>query len=368
MQLNSIIVRSLAATTLFFSLNACNSETEVVTPSQPYDAGIFVVNRGNFTDNNGSITFINPSTKVSSFDIFQKENTNPVAGGVGDYIDVDGSGLILVDNLTAGKDYIQVVNARTFKAIAKIDSHMVENPRCVIKAGTNKAYVTCWDTFNADYSYKPGYILVIDLTKNKISKKITVQPGSDKMLLVGNEVIVSATGSSGTKNISIINTQTDAVTQTVEIGTDPRLIGTDVNGKLWFDADKKFVKFNLATKTVESRIALAKASTLDESAESFSFNKDKNVIFFVYSYYDYANDVTKGATYSFNITDATISTAKPFINKLFSGLASDPATGNLYAGFTPSYKQAGYVFRYQTNGTLIDSLKAEISPEKFIFK
>lgn len=367
MQFNSIIIRSLVASTLFLSLNACNSTSEP-EPSQPYDTGIFVVNRGNFSDNNGSITFINPTTKVSSFDIFQKENLNSVAGGVADYADVDGSGVILVDNQTAGKDYIQIVNARTFKAIAKIDSNMVENPSAVIKAGTNKAYISCWDTFNADYSYKPGTVLVVDLTKNKITKKITVQQGADKMVAIGNEVIVSSTTYSGTKNISIINTQTDAVSQTVEIGSNPRLIGTDANGKLWFYAGEKFVKFNLSTKTVESRTAFATESTLDQSANSFTFNKDKNVIFFVYSYYDYANNVSKGETYSFNINDASISTAKPFINKLFTGLTTDPATGNIYAGFTPSYKQAGYVFRYQPNGTLIDSLKAEINPVGFVLK
>ena len=367
MQFNSIIIRSLVASTLFLSLNACNSTSDP-EPSQPYDTGVFVVNRGNFFDNNGSITLINPTTKVTSFDIFQKENTNAVAGGVADYAEVDDKGLILVDNSTAGKDYIQIVNARTFKAVAKIDSNIVENPRYVVKAGTNKAYVSCWDAFNADYSYKAGYILVINLTTNKITKKIMVQPGAEKLLVVGNEVVVASTGYSGSSNITVINTQTDTVSQTVTIGYEPKLIGADANGKIWFEADGKFVKFNLSTKAVESRIAFATASTLNQSAGSFSFNKDKNVIFFVYSYYDYATNKSKGETYSFNINDASIATTKPFINKLFTGLNTDPSTGNIYAGFAPSLKQAGYVFRYQSNGTLIDSLKAEIGPEGFIFK
>ena len=90
---------------------------------------------------------------------------------------------------------------------------------------------------------------------------------------------------------------------------------------------------------------------------------------YVYSFYDAADGYKqKGETYSFSINDAVISTAKPLINKLFTGMSVDPASGNIYAGFTPSYKQAGYVFRYQSNGILIDSLKAEIAPEGFLFK
>ncbi|MEA5137791.1 YncE family protein [Arcicella rigui] len=367
MQLNSIIVRSLGAVTLFLSLNACNSTSEPV-PAQPYDAGVFVMNRGNFFDNNGSITLINPNTKATSFDIFQLENTNSVSGGVADYTEVDGKGLILVDNSTTGKDYIQIVNSGTFKSVATIPSTELENPRYAVKAGTNKAYITCWDAFNEDYSYKPGYVLVVDLATNKATKKIKVQEGAEKIIVVGNEAIVATTTYTGVKTISIINTQTDAVTQTVEIGNEPRLIGADANGKIWFYADGKFVKFNLSTKSVENRIAFA-TSNSTKSAGNFAFNKEKNTIFFVYSYSDANDDYKqKGETYSFNINDASIATTTPFINKVFTGLSTDPSTGNIYAGFTPSLKQAGYVFRYQSNGTLIDSVKVGIGPEGFLFK
>lgn len=367
MQFNSTIIRSLVASALFLGLNACKTTSEP-EPSQPYDSGVFVINRGNFFDNNGSINLLNPTTKAVNLDIFQIENINSLAGGVSDYVEVDGKGIILVDNATAGKDVIEIVNARTFKSVAKIPSSDLENPRYVVKAATNKAYVTCWDSFNDDYSYKPGYVLVIDLTTNKVTKKIAVQKGANKLVIVGNEAIVATTTYSGATTISIIDTQTDALKQTVEIGYEPQLIGADANGKIWLYADGKFVKFNLSSKSVESRIAFASPSSI-KSAGSFTFNKEKTAILFAY-YYEDANDnyKQKGETYSFGINDSSISTIKPIINKVFSGLGTDPNTGNIYAGFSPSLKQAGYVFRYQANGTLIDSLKAGIGPEGFLFK
>lgn len=367
MQFNTIYTRSLAVSVLILGLNACKSNSETA-PSQPYDTGVFVINRGNFFDNNGSISLINTTTKALTFDIFQKENINALAGGVSDYAELDGKGIILVDNATAGKDAIEIVNARTFKSVAKIPSADLENPRYVAKAATNKVYVTCWDSFNADYSYKPGYVLVIDLTTNKVTKKITVQKGANKLLIVGNEAIVTTTSYSEATTISIIDTQTDALKQTVEIGYEPQLIGADANGKIWFYADGKFVKFNLSSKTVENRIAFASPNSI-KSAGSFTFNKDKTAILFGYSYADAADNYKqKGETYSFGINEPIISTTKSVINKVFSGLSTDPNTGNIYAGFSPSLKQAGYVFRYQANGTLIDSLKAGIGPEGFLFK
>ena len=367
MQFNTIYVRSLAVVALFLGLNACKSTSEP-EPSQPYDTGVLVVNRGNFFDNNGSLSLINATTKAVSFDIFQIENVNSLAGGVSDYAEVDGKGIILVDNATAGKDAIEIVNARTFKSVAKIPSTELENPRYVVKAGSNKAYVTCWDSFNADYSYKPGYVLVIDLTTNKVTKKIVVQKGANKLVVVGNEAIVASTSYSNATTISIIDTQTDAIKQTVEIGYEPQLIGADANGKIWLYADGKFVKFNLSSKAVESRIAFASPSST-KSAGSFTFNKEKTAILFAYSYADVADNYKqKGETYSFGINESSVSTTKPIINRVFSGLSTDPNTGNIYAGLSPSLKQAGYVFRYQANGTLVDSLKAGIGPEGFLFK
>jgi hypothetical protein len=97
---------------------------------------------------------------------------------------------------------------------------------------------------------------------------------------------------------------------------------------------------------------------------------NKATIYYTFSFYDAAdNYVQKGETYSFSTTSTAIEAKIPFINRLFSGgLAVDPHTGDLYAGLVPSYKQAGYVFRYKANGTFIDSVKVEIAPSKFFFK
>ncbi|WP_028667788.1 DUF5074 domain-containing protein [Runella zeae] len=358
----------LFASVFVIGFSACStSEPE---PAQPYDNGVLVINAGNFLDNNGSISLLQRNSTTGSYDIFQKENSRSLAGGLSGYAEVNDKGVILVDNSTAGKDLIEIVNARTFKSLTTIPSTDIENPRAVVKASDTKAYVTCWDA-TGDYSnfYKnPGYVAVIDATTNKLSKKIPVQNGAETIVVVGNEAFVGNTGS-GKTQVSVIDITTDAVKQQVEVGRNPHIIGLDANNKLWLYAGSELVKFNPQTKTAETRLKIT-SSNASKSPSSFVLSADKKTIYYTYSFYDAADDYKqKGETYSFSIDATTIAADKPFINRLFSGgLGVDPQTGTIYAGLVPSFKQAGYVIRYQPNGTLVDSVKAEIAPSKFFFK
>lgn len=337
-------------------------------PAQPYDSGVIVVNAGNFSDNNGTLSLIQRDSKTAVYDIFQKENMRSLAGGISGYTEIDEKGLILVDNSTAGKDLIEIVNARTFKSLGTIPSSDIENPRKAVAAGTNKAYIVCWDALNADYSYKAGYIAVIDLITNKVTKKIAVQNGSESIQVIGNEAFVGNVYS-GKTAISVIDIITDAVKQTIEIGKNPSIISLDANNKLWMYAGGELVKFNPTSKVVESRMKIT-STNASKTPSSFVISADKKTIFFTNSFYDAADGYKqKGETYSFSIDATSVNADKPFINRLFGGgLGIDPQTGNLYAGLVPSYKQAGYVFRYKPSGVLIDSVKAEIAPSGFYFK
>jgi hypothetical protein len=365
MKINQILFSIIS----FVSLIACDKSVEAPAP-KPYDNGVIVLNVGNFFDNNGTISLLQRTNTTASLDIFQKENTRSIAGGISGYAEVNEKGIILVDNSTPGKDLIEIVDAHTFKFIATIGSKDIENPRNVIKVSNTKAYVTCWGTLGAypDTFKNPGYVAVIDLTTNMVTKKILVQSGAETIIAVGNEVIIGNTGSY--KNtITVIDITNETVKQTLEIGVNPNLIGIDGQNKLWIYAEPELIKFNLGSKTIESRIKISSPNK-DKNPSSFVISKEKNSIFFTNSFFDEADNYKeKGETYNVPINVNAFVADKPFINKLFGGgLAVDPQSGNLYAGLIPSYKQAGYVFRYTSTGVIIDSVKAEVAPSKFFFK
>ena len=350
------------------ALSVWNCKTSDPEPT-PYDAGVYIINQGNYFDNNGSLSFVAKNSTTTSTNIFNTVNARPLTGGVQDYSEIDGKGVILVDNSTAGQDKVEIVEAGTLKSLGTIQAPDVENPRYVVKAGLNKAYISCWAaTGSSPFYVNPGYILVIDLASRTVKKKIPVAKGAERIVVVGNEAFVGNVG--GERILAVINTDTDELEQSgLDVGVNPRPIAVDFNGKLWAytSSTKEMVKINPVSKAIETRLVVGSST---KSPASIAISADKKTFYFVNSYYD-ANYNEKGETYQFSIDATSIPATTPFINRFFTGLGVDPQTGLIYGGVTPSYKQAGYVLRYKPNGTsstLVDSVKAEIAPSGFYFR
>jgi hypothetical protein len=366
--MNKQATRSMLAG--FLALSVWNCTTSDPEPT-PYESGSFIINSGNFTDNNGSISFLPKTSTTTATDIFNTVNARTLTGGVQDYNEIDGKGVILVDNSTAGQDKVEIVESGTFKSLTTVKAPDVENPRYIAKAGLNKAYITCWDATGdfANFYVKPGYVLVMDLASRTVTKKIPVTKGAENIVVVGNEAFVGSAG--GERVITVINTETDEVKQPgIDVGVNVNPLAVDANGKLWAytSSTKEMVRINPSSKTVEARFKVGDPA---RSSRSFVLSSNKQLFYFVNSFYDAADNYKeKGQTYVFSVNDGT---SRTFLPRLFSGLgvdATDPrySDGVVYAGVTPSFKQAGYVLRYQTNGALIDSVKAEIAPSKFYFR
>ena len=343
------------------ALSVWNCKTSDPEPT-PYGDGVYIINQGAFGKNNGSLSYLSRTGNSVATNIFVQANPNLSAGGgtgqggnVQDYIEINGKGLILVDNLTAGQDKVEIVEAGTFVSRATLKAPDIENPRLVIQAGLNKAYISCWDV-SGDYSagtfYKdPGYIAVVDLNSGTVVKKIAAVKGVEAMVLVGNEVFAGSTGYSGNE-LAIINTETNEVKQKITFSSSPRPVAVDADGKLWVLAGSEMIRMDVITRSIEKRL------TLPASPSTITISQDKRTFFYS------ANK----RTYKFGINDTSASTTNPVFNRAFSALGVDPQTKRIYASVIPSYEQAGYVLRYEETGVLVDSVKAEIAPSGFYFR
>ncbi|MBO0947434.1 DUF5074 domain-containing protein [Fibrella sp. HMF5405] len=356
---------SAAAFTVATLLTACNSNTDP-TPTGPYTNGIFVLNAGNFLDNNGSLSWMTRNGKTAETDLFQTRNRRPLTGGVRGYVEAGNRGLILVDNSSTGLDKVEIVTTDSLKSVKTLASPDIENPRYAARINDTKVYVTCWGTTGGTNFYgAAGYVAVIDLTTNTVTKKIPVQRGAEGITIVGNEAYIGGVG--GDKLVQIMDTQTDAIKTSLSVASSISKLLPDANNKLWGFSGKNVVRIDPTSKTIEATILVG--TDTRKSPSNLTASADKRSFYFMYTFYDQADNFNqKGEMYRFNITDATISTATPTVNRLFSGLGLDPSANVLYAGFSPSYKQAGYVFRYQPTGQLIDSVRVEIAPSDFYFK
>ncbi|MCU0339819.1 MAG: DUF5074 domain-containing protein [Spirosomaceae bacterium] len=360
-----IIKRLPAVAVSVFLLTACNSSVE---PTQPYDSGVLVINAGNFFDNNGSLSLVTRNTTTVSTDIFMKENMRPITGGISGYTETGEKGLILVDNSGAGLDKVEIVNARTMKSVATLAAPDIENPRVAVGISADKAYVTCWGVTGQfpNFYANPGYVAVIDLTANRVVKKINLQKGAEGIIVVGSEAFV--TGQGGERLIQIIDTQKDELkANSINIGGNASTMQLDANNKIWTFVGREALRIDPNTKAIEARIRVGSSTT--KSPSTLTMSADRRSIYYSYTFFDAADGFKqKGEVYRFNITDTTISDASPVVRRVFTGLGFDPTSNLLYAGSTPSFKQAGYVIRYQPDGRLVDSVKVEIAPSGFFFK
>jgi hypothetical protein len=353
-QLSGILTITAISTLLW----SCNQSDPV--PKGSYKQGVFVINEGNFSQNNGSLSFFTRENNVAESDVYASVNGNALQGGVQDYAIAGEHGLILVDNSAAGQDKIQIVDANTFTSEATITD--IENPREVVGVSDNKAYVTCWNTLNSNNTYPVGYVAVIDLTTKKITKKISTDKGPENLVFYKDKVFVGGYTYGGGTKLSVISTSGDEVVSAVSFDEVPNPIGVDVNGKLWVQAGLELFRLNTDTYAIETTMKIG--TDASKSAGNFAMAPDLSTIYFVLSD---ANFV-RGETYKFSISDTQVNVSTPFIKRMFSGLAVDPTQGLLYAAVTPSYTQSGYAIRYRGDGSLVDSVKVGVAPTGFVFK
>jgi len=353
----------LASVLLVGLLNSCR---EKAPNPEVYELGVIVKNAGNYFDNNGSISFLRREKTVAENDLFFKENGRSFKGGVQDYAEMGGHSLVLVDNSTAGLDNVEIINFGTWKSEATLGAPDIENPRSVVGISPTKAYVSCWGATGAypNFFVNPGYVAIIDLNSFKVVKKIPLPSGAERMVKVGNDVYVGNADKS--KDLVVIDAVTDAVKGNVPIGNQPEPLALDANGKLWVKTGFTVVRLNPQNFAIEATLPIGNDPLRTPS--NFAIAPDGKGFYFVYSYYDTATNSNKGETYYFGIDDTKINTTKPFVNRTFSGLGVDPLQLLVYGAVTPSYKQAGYVVRYRTDGSLVDSIKVDIAPTGFMFK
>jgi hypothetical protein len=366
--MNQFLRRTAALAALTGSLASCHTTVDSI-PEPGFSNGVLVLNAGNFTDNNGSVSWLSRESKTAQNDLFMTQNNRPLTGLVQGYAEVGGVGLILVDNSSAGLDKVEIVAANTLRSVGTLRAPDIENPRQVIRVSDTKAYISCYGaTGTTDYFVSPGYVAVVDLKTNAITKKIALPKGAEGITIVGAEAFVGTADFSGSKTITVIDTQTDAVKQSINVPTEVNRLEPDANGKLWGVSGSSLLRIDPATKAIEATLRVGPVGS-PKSPGNLTPTADRRGFYFTYSFYDAADNYKlKGELYRFTITDAIISTATPVINRVFSGIGFDTRSGTLYAGVTPSFKQAGYVLRYQPTGQIIDSVKVDIAPSGFWFK
>ena len=73
------------------------------------------------------------------------------------------------------------------------------------------------------------------------------------------------------------------------------------------------------------------------------------------------------SVYEFGILDTSLSTS-PIIARSFYGLGYDPVLNEIYGSDAVDFVQQGWVYRYASTGSVIDSFQVGIIPGSFAFQ
>jgi YVTN family beta-propeller protein len=319
-----------------------------------YTNGVFIINEGNFSRINASVTFINGKTDSVSQDIFKAANDRDL-GDVAQSMKILGDkGFIVVNN----SNRIEVVSLKNFKTITTISGF--SSPRYLEFVDSTKAYVT-----NMQKN-----ISVIDLKSMTVTKNISTPYWTETLLHYKQYMFVTCIGSftETTANrkaqVYVIDTHTDSIVDSIPVGKEPVGITSDRKNKIWVLCTGGYDNYEAPTlKRVDPDLRVIEKSFTFPSRQNIPsrlcINPTGDTLYYIYD-----------GVFQMPVNAATLpgSALIPSNGHLFYGLGVHPRTARVYVSDAVDYVQNGYAFECSSvNGQFIHTYQAGRIPGSFCF-
>lgn len=324
-----------------FVLSSCDTENPDDNPDiNSFTNGVFVVHEGNFQAGNATLSYFNKYTEEMSNDVFEAVNSIPL-GDVGQSMVVVGDkGYVVVNN--SGK--IEVVNLEDLSSSGTITG--LTSPRYICVVSNSTAYVS--DLFS-------GVITIFNPQTLATSGSIVINGEVEEMVKTSSGVIAAGTGAN---QVYKINTLNNLVQDSVAVGIGPTNLALDTNGKVWIMTNggwgteaPKLVCIDPTNMNIELSLTFQSGSF----PSSLKTNAAGNTLYWA-----------DGAVYKLDISNTTLPTV-PFINAAAYKVNADPETDVIYVSDAGDFNSNGKVYRYQANGTPLDTFNVGVIPGEFCF-
>ncbi|MCD7935225.1 MAG: YncE family protein [Tannerellaceae bacterium] len=318
----------------------------------PAGDGVFVVNEGNFGYSTASLSYYTPSTGDIEHEVFIRSNGIPLGDVAQSMAIKDGRGFVVVNNSSV----IYVMDLNTFKVRGKI--YPFTSPRYIHFLSNTKAYVT--DLYDPRIS-------IINPDTYEITGHIDMNGHASTEQMVQYDKYVFTNCWSYDNKILVIDTEQDLLVDSIEVGIQPTSLVIDKYNKIWTVTDGGYegspygytapslYRIDAETRQIEQEFTFRKG----EHPSEICLNGTRDTLYFI-----------NNSIWRMEVT-ADLFPARPFIEPagtIYYGLAVNPVNSDVYVADAIDYVQLGVVYRYSSQGNLLDHFRAGIIPGAFCFR
>jgi hypothetical protein len=354
--IQGIILMLILILSLF--LASCQKEpVETIFFDFSNQTGIFVVNEGNFTFGNANLSFHSESENRTYRNIFASRNKVPL-GDVAQYMKLhDGLVWTVINN--SGKIYVADENTIEFRgSITGLNS-----PRNIEFINDEKAYVSdLWaesiHIINPKTYQKTGEIALSGGGYQRSSEQI-IQKGDTVFTNCwnnGNEIL-------------LINSKTDELLSSIQVGAQPESMVLDSQNKLWvlcdggYEGHPYFYEKPELLRIDIRAMEIEKKFFFDIESSPSELHIQNDTLYFI-----------NRNIYLMSVLDAQLP-QQAFIESSygddyggFYSLGIHPQTSDIYVADAIDHQQNGIIYQYHTKGILLNNFTAGVNPGFFCFK
>ena len=309
--------------------------------------GIYVINEGNFRAGNGSLSYFSYDSVKMFNDVFYSANQRPL-GDVPYSITIAGGNAYIVVN-NSGK--IEIVSIPELRSVGTITG--LNAPRYMGIAAGNKAYVT---------SLYSDSVTVVDIGSNTITGYINIKHPSEAIAIYYYKAFVSHWA--GGNKVFVIDTNSDRVTDSIEVGHEPESMVIDGNNHLWVLCNggwqrqyfAELIEINALDNSIMKRFTFP---SINDSPTCLQTDGQGSDLFYL------QEGVRRMSTEAASLP-STVYIRNSGRN--FYRLYVNPASDEIYVTDPVDYQQNGYVLRYSSTGALVSLMQAGIIPGNMYFK
>lgn len=327
----------------------------------PVRKGIFILNEGQFNRNNSSLSYYDYDTKVTAPDQFFTANSRGL-GDVGSDVQVYGSKMYIVVNVSNTLEVTEVKTAKSIKKIEFKNGAAGRQPRYIV-FNKNKAFVSSYD----------GTVAVIDTATLTIEKYITVGRNPERIAIANGKLYVANSGGLDSPNfdttVSVIDLNTLTETKKITVPLNPIGVYADKYGDIYISSPGNYGNILPSLTIIDSKTDLVTKTISNFDTQTMTISGD-------YAYiagadYNAVSNESVAYVKLFNVKTETVEKANLItdgtkIENPYS-VTVDEVKGEVFVTDAKNFATNGQVFCFGADGVKKYVLNAGVIPSKIVF-